>query len=53
MSLADMDVAISQHQTPSDPPNLRGTLLARHTARQAIDLKELDRFDGTSGKDDV
>ena len=51
MSLADMDVAISENRLPSDPPNLRGTLLARHSARHAIDLKDLDRFDTPSGKD--
>ena len=51
MSLADMDVAISQNRTPSDPPNLQGTLLARHSTRHTVDLKELDQFDRPSGKD--
>jgi hypothetical protein len=29
---------------PSDPPNLKGTLLARGDQRRGIDVKELDRF---------
>lgn len=53
MSLADMDITLSELRTPTDPPNLRGTLLARHSARHAIDLKGLDRFDTPSRKDDA
>jgi len=32
------------HPAPADPPNLRGTLLARPDSRQHFDVKELDRF---------
>ena len=53
VALADMDVVIAQNRLSSDPPNLRGTLLARHSTRPSVDLKELDRFDETSGKGDV
>jgi hypothetical protein len=35
----------------ADPPNLRGTSLARATPRIDLDLKELDRFDDV-GKND-
>jgi hypothetical protein len=30
--------------TVPEPPNLRGTALARQESRAAFDLKELDRF---------
>lgn len=39
--------------TPSDPPNLRGTVLARPDPRLQLDLKELDRFHARSEKDDA
>lgn len=35
-----------------DPPNLKGTLLARPDPRLQLDLKELDRFH-TGSKDDA
>jgi hypothetical protein len=35
-----------------DPPNLKGTLLARSDPRLQLDLKELDRFH-TGSKDDA
>ena len=36
-----------------DPPNLRGTALARHDSRARIDLKELDRFHALNDKDET
>lgn len=39
----DLD-GVRAHPAPADPPNLRGTLLARPDARQHFDVKELDRF---------
>lgn len=38
--------------TAPDPPNLRGTLLARPAPRQ-LDPKELDRFRSAPGKDET
>ena len=35
------------------PPNLAGTLLARHEPQLQMDLKEMDRFHSPSGKDDL
>ncbi len=51
MTLADMDQALGRRRTAIDPPNLRGTLLARNNPRHSLDLKELDRFDGDHSKD--
>lgn len=36
----------------ADPPNLRGTLLARADPRLKMDLKDLDRFHTITDKDD-
>jgi hypothetical protein len=35
----------------ADPPNLRGTSLARGAPRIDLDLKELDRFDDVTRND--
>jgi hypothetical protein len=37
----------------ADPPNLRGTLLARSDARRKLDLKDLDQFHDIPQKDDA
>ena len=51
MSLADYEQAIGHRQAASDPPNLRGTLLARTDPRHSLDLKELDSFHGGTQKE--
>lgn len=35
----------------ADPPNLRGTVLARPDARMKLDVKELDKFHTLGDKD--
>ena len=37
----------------SDPPNLKGTMLAREDPRLQFDLKKLDEFDRVPGKGDA
>ena len=48
---SEFDRATRRSMAP-DPPNLKGTLLARADPIQRIDLKELDRFHGAAGKGD-
>lgn len=50
IGLNDSDLARSNAATP-DPPNLRGTLLARPDPRLHMDLKELDHFHTVPKKD--
>lgn len=52
IGLGDRDRARQDQSTPTDPPNLRGTLLARPDSRLQLDLKQLDRFHNPSDKDD-
>ncbi|HEY5619806.1 MAG TPA: hypothetical protein VIK60_17830 [Vicinamibacterales bacterium] len=42
----------ASHAVAPDPPNLKGTALARTDPRVELDLKALDRFHNT-GKDDA
>lgn len=49
----DIEETIATPPIVVDPPNLRGTLLARSDARQTLDLKELDQFHGAHQKDDA
>ena len=42
-----------RRRAPSEPPNLRGTLLARANKRPTIDLKQLDTFHSGSDKEDA
>lgn len=37
----------------ADPPNLRGTLLARNDKRPTIDLKKLNTFHSSSDREDA
>jgi hypothetical protein len=39
--------------TIPEPPNLRGTLLARQSRRSRLDLKDLDQFDEVQNKDEA
>jgi len=39
----DSQIGGERHDAP-EPPNLRGTPLARQDASRSLDLKELDRF---------
>jgi hypothetical protein len=48
----EMDRANRRSMAP-DPPNLKGTLLARPDADRTIDLKALDRFHSAPEKDDA
>ena len=41
-----------RRRTPSEAPNLRGTRLARTEKRPTIDLKKLDTFHSSSGRED-
>jgi len=43
----------TRRATAPDPPNLRGTMLARPDPLRRIDLKELDRFHDAADKDDA
>lgn len=45
------DEATPLRSKAPDPPNLRGTLLARSEPRAVVDLKDLDRFGTTHDKD--
>lgn len=47
----EVDRATRQSMAP-DPPNLKGTMLARPDPHQRIDLKELDGFHSLPDKDD-
>ena len=49
--IPDSDQA-SRRRAPTEPPNLRGTLLARTEKRPTIDLKKLDTFHSSSDRDD-
>jgi hypothetical protein len=45
IGIGEADLGSSEGRpAPPDPPNLKGTLLARGTQRLAVDVKELDRF---------
>ncbi|MBI4888122.1 MAG: hypothetical protein HY824_13590 [Acidobacteria bacterium] len=48
---ADNEQPSARLRRGGDPPNLRGTLLARPDASLDLDLKELDRFHTTGNKD--
>jgi len=52
MAVADIEMAMAQYPSAADPPNLRGTMLARPDPQRAIDLKDLDRFHSTPEKED-
>ena len=43
----------ARRSTVPDPPNLKGTLLARADAQRSMDLKDLDRFHSVPDKDDA
>jgi DNA-directed RNA polymerase subunit RPC12/RpoP len=45
--------AAAAASTAVDPPNLKGTRLAREDGRFALDLKKLDEFDQASRKRDT
>lgn len=51
LSLADIEQALVNRPTATDPPNLRGTMLARPDPRYDLDLKALDRFHTVPEKD--
>ena len=51
VGLGDTLEARSRRDAP-DPPNLRGTLLARSNPRLTFDVKQLDEFHGPVNKDD-
>lgn len=51
MTLADMEQALGRRHTAPDPPNLRGTVLARSNPRHTLDIKTLDRFHSDVDKD--
>lgn len=48
----DIDEPMTSPSAVVDPPNLRGTLLARSDGREKLDLKDLDQFHHASRKDD-
>jgi hypothetical protein len=51
-ALADIDpLRANGPATIPEPPNLRGTLLARQRRRSRLDLKDLDQFDEVPNKD--
>lgn len=49
----DIEEAMTNRPGAADPPNLRGTVLARSDPRHKLDLKELDRFHSGADKDDA
>jgi hypothetical protein len=49
----DVEETMPNLPTAADPPNLRGTMLARSDARQKLDLKALDEFHNAARKDDA
>ena len=49
----DIEETMASRPTAADPPNLRGTLLARSDPRHTFDVKELDHFHGAPPKDDA
>jgi hypothetical protein len=51
MTLADMEQALGRRHSAPDPPNLRGTVLARSNPRHTLDIKTLDRFHSDVDKD--
>ena len=50
-SIADIQDELGNRPAAADPPNLRGTMLARLDPHQTLDVKELDRFHGTVEKE--
>lgn len=51
MSAAALEQVAAQRRNATDPPNLRGTLLARSNPRHRLDLHTLDEFDRDDEKD--
>jgi hypothetical protein len=49
----DVEETMTSPPVTVDPPNLRGTLLARSEKRQKFDLKKLDEFHAPAEKDDA
>jgi hypothetical protein len=50
IGLGDTEQELRRPTAP-DPPNLRGTVLARADSRKLVDLKDLDRFHSPAEKD--
>lgn len=53
IGIGDALEARTQRSQAPDPPNLRGTLLARRNPRHRFEVKQLDAFDANAGKDDA
>jgi hypothetical protein len=49
----DIEQTMDTPPMVADPPNLRGTLLARSETRHKLDLKDLDQFHKPPQKDDA
>ena len=49
---SEIDRATRRSMAP-DPPNLKGTLLARSSKAPRVDLKDLDRFHTMNDKDEA
>jgi hypothetical protein len=49
----DIEEPMINRPSAADPPNLRGTMLARSDDRQKLDLKALDAFHSPPRKDDA
>ena len=50
-AIDERDSSASDASGAPDPPNLKGATLARIDSRTELDLKELDRFHGSSKND--
>jgi hypothetical protein len=53
MGIAERDPSVPEVIAAPDPPNLKGTALARIDSRVELDVKELDRFHNNPAKHDA
>jgi hypothetical protein len=53
MGIEERTPGTSKAVVAPDPPNLKGTALARTESRVELDVKELDRFHNNPAKDDA